>query len=206
MRSNNGHRRVRKRLRLKYYDYSSVGLYFVTICTKDRGCLFWDGSKKIMQLNDAGRMIDYYWNRMAYKFMNIQLDEFIVMPNHIHGIIALVGADPCVGPELGQCSHPAFNPYVQSDIKNGTINGSCGPTRGSAPTSLFRVMQWFKTMTTNAYIRGVKTQGWESFPDKLWQRNYYERVIRDEEELNTIREYIQNNPAGWDQDAENVSP
>ena len=60
-------------------------------------------------------------------------------------------------------------------------------------------------MTTNAYIRGVKTQSWESFPGKLWQRNYYERVIRDEQELNTIREYIQNNPAGWDQDVENVA-
>ena len=116
---------------------------------------------------------------------------------------------------MNTCSHPPFNPFVQSDIKNGTINGSCGtgykscgPTHGSAPTgvvSLFRIMQWFKTMTTNAYVRGVKTQGWASFPGKLWQRNYYERVIRDEEELNTIREYIQNNAAGWDQDVENVA-
>ena len=64
-------------------------------------------------------------------------------------------------------------------------------------------MQWFKTMTTNAYIRGVKQDGWEPFPGKLWQRNYYERIVRNERGLNAVRQYIQNNPVRWTEDREN---
>jgi REP element-mobilizing transposase RayT len=65
-------------------------------------------------------------------------------------------------------------------------------------------MQWFKTMTTNAYIRGVKQDGWRPFPGKLWQRNYYERIIRNERELNAVRQYIQDNPVRWTEDQENL--
>ncbi|MCL4872358.1 MAG: transposase, partial [Anaerolineae bacterium] len=75
---------------------------------------------------------------------------------------------------------------------------------GSAPTgtdmTLGTIVQWFKTMTTNAYIRGVKEEGWQPFPGKLWQRNYYEQIIRDERHLTAVRKYIYNNPANWDAD------
>jgi putative transposase len=136
-----------------------------------------------MHLNGAGQMIQSWWNRLSNKFPTIETDEFAVMPNHVHGVIIIVerdmvvGANPCVRPELGQ-------------------------TRGSAPT-VGRIVQWFKTMTTNAYIRGVRQNGWEPFPGKLWQRNYYERIIRNERELNAVRRYIRDNPARWANDMEN---
>ena len=77
------------------------------------------------------------------------------------------------------------------------------PHGGHTGPPLPRIVQWFKTMTTNDYIRGVKRRGWTPFEQRLWQRDYYERVIRDEEELNTVRQYIINNPAKWAEDIDN---
>ena len=124
----------------------------------------------------------------------VETDAFVIMPNHVHGILMItdpVGVNPLVG----------ANPRVRPEE---------GQTRGSAPTpaptpdapTLGRMVQWFKTMTTNAYIRGVKQDGWQRFPGKLWQRNYYERIIRNERELDAIREYIVRNPMHWEQDSE----
>lgn len=101
------------------------------------------------------------------------------MPNHVHGIIVLVGAGLRACPQKGQ-------------------------PQGVAPTmSLTDVVHRFKTLTTNQYIHGVKRSGWMPFSGRLWQRNYYERVVRDENELTRVREYIANNPMQWDLDREN---
>jgi len=137
--------RERKSLRLKEYDYSSPGYYFVTICTMNRFRLFGDISDGGMRSNAVGHMIDYYWKRLPEKFSSIELDEHVIMPNHIHGIIVLqdVGAAPC-----------------------GRRNHQDGRPHGGAPT-LNNVVDWFKTMTTNAYIRNVKRKQWQSFPGKL---------------------------------------
>ena len=126
-----------------------------------------------MQANAAGAMVGDWWDRLESKFPWISVDESIVMPNHVHGIL-LVGADPRVRPPVGQHAEP-----------------------------LPKVMQWFKTMTTNAYIRGVKAEGWEPFQARLWQRSYYERVIRNENELYQARRYIAGNPSKWTEDVEN---
>ena len=129
MRSNNGHRRVRKRLRLKYYDYSSVGLYFVTICTKDRGCYFGNITKGVMELNDAGQIVKSVWDELTVKFPHIESDQFIIMPNHIHGIIALVGAQ-FIAP-ASQFIAPAaesISPTYDSNNKAGAMNRA--PTVG----------------------------------------------------------------------------
>jgi putative transposase len=88
----------RRSIHLKGYDYSQSGAYFVTICTQDRACLFGEIEKSEMQLNDASRMIHYWWNQLTNKYPNIELDEFVIMPNHLHGLI-IVGADPRVCPE-----------------------------------------------------------------------------------------------------------
>ena len=121
----------------------------------------------------------------------METDIFMIMPNHFHGIIMIAGT----------CLVPARN-----DIVGAALCGRPGFTDGQphrvAPT-LGTIMDWFKTMTTNEYIRGVKQSGWPSFPGKLWQRNYHERVIRTEEELNRIREYIMYNPATWAEDENN---
>jgi REP element-mobilizing transposase RayT len=125
------------------------------------------------------------------KFPAVETDESVTMPNHFHGIIVIVepdtvGANLCVRPDAPGQAHGSAQP---------------GQTPGSAPT-LGEIVQWFKTMTTNAYIRGVK-HGWKPFPGKLWQRNYYERIIHGERQLNAIRQYIRDNPARWTEDRNN---
>ena len=160
-------RHHRRSIRLKGYDYAQAGAYFVTIVCQHRLCL--------LEPTPVRDMVQTWWDKLPEKFPTVETDEFVIMPNHIHGIIVTME------PEPGQTS---------------------GQTRGSAPT-LGRIVQWFKTMTTNAYIRGVKQNGWEPFPGKFWQRNYYERIIRNERELNAIRQYIHDNPIQWENDNEN---
>ena len=189
----------RRSIRLKEYDYAQPGAYFVTVCVQNRQCLLGTIMDRRMRLNEAGQMIQSWWNRLSDKFPTIETDEFAVMPNHIHGVIIIVerdmvvGANPCVRPELGQ---------TRGSATGQTRGSATGQTRGSAPT-VGRIVQWFKTMTTNAYIRGVRQNGWKPFPGKLWQRNYYERIIHNERELNAVRRYIRDNPARWANDMEN---
>jgi putative transposase len=145
----------RRSIRLKGYDYSQSGLYFITICVQHMQCLF--GSIDIK--NNAHAMIDKYWLELTNKFINIKLHEYVIMPNHFHGIIEIKKQN---------------NEVILSSI-----------------------IQWFKTMTTNAYINGVKHNNWQKFNQRLWQRNYYEHIIRDEISYIKISEYIINNPSNW---------
>ena len=154
---NNQNIHHRKSIRLKGYDYSQEGLYFVTICINKRLCLFGDVVDERMKMNDAGNIIQSWWNKLSEKYQNIKLDEYIIMPNHFHGIVYIVGADPCVCPK-GQ-TFPTQ--------PKGEHIGS--PLRNIIPLS--RMMQWFKSMSTNDYIRNVKQNGWSPFYNKLWQRN-----------------------------------
>ena len=172
----------RHSMRLLGYDYAQVGAYFVTSVTKDRVCLFGEIFDGEMRLNDGGRMIEQWWFELNRKFSTVETDEFVVMPNHFHGIVVIagvtVGADLRVGPN-----------------SEGAHAGAPLPT----------IIQWFKTMTTNEYMRGVKTRSWTPFAGRLWQRNYYEHIVRCENELTRIREYIANNPLQWEMDRENPS-
>jgi putative transposase len=193
----------RRSIRLKDCDYSQAGAYFVTICTEDRECLFRDITGE-MKVNDAGRMIQKWWNESAAKFKNIELDESVIMPNHFHGIIVIVGAALCGRPGLGGHhglgGRPGLgsHPEMDGQWKTGQQREIGQPHR-VAPT-VGDIIDWFKTMTTNEYIRNVRQNNWTPFPGKLWQRNYYEHIIRSEIELNKIREYIINNPLKWETD------
>ncbi len=132
----------RRSMRLQGYDYSRAGAYFVTLCTQNRECLFGEIENGKMVLNDAGRMVQIVHDEMEPNYPGVKTDDFIVMPNHIHGIIILVGAGPCACPETGQ---------PRND----------GQPRGVAPTlSLPDVVHRFKTMTTKRYTDGVKQSGW----------------------------------------------
>jgi len=214
----------RRSIRLKGYDYSQAGLYFITICTQDRVCLFGnvgaplvgaqynndsqnnvnsqndctqnDGAQNnniviendvrvgniigwldeygrpqgdapthspIMILNDSGKMIETEWLKLTERFPNIELHEFVVMPNHFHGILQIVDS-PANGKTVGD------------------------------------MMDAFKSITTVEYIYGVKQSGWNPFYGKLWQRDYYEHIIRDEQSYHSISDYIINNPAKWKDD------
>lgn len=183
----NRKRLVRKSIRLRDYDYAQVGAYFVTIVTQGRACLLGDVVNGEMHLSDAGRMIERWWLELNRKFPAVDTDIFVIMPNHFHGIVVIsdtiVGADLCVG---------LLSAKTHADQEGAHIG---------AP--LPKIVQWFKTMTTNGYIAGVKTQGWSPFSGRLWQRGYYEHVVRGENELNRIREYIANNPLQWELDQEN---
>jgi len=200
----------RRSIRLKEYDYSQAGMYFVTICVNDVGAdlrvrpnktgehtgsplrphLFGKIKNGEMLLNDAGKMVDKWRGELSHKFPGIVVETYIIMPNHFHAIIVNnggndVGADLCVCPnELGD---PVGADLCVRPNKTGEHTGS--PLR--------TVVQWFKTMTTNEYIHGVKTLGWQPFKEKLWQRNYWEHVIRNAESHQRIMDYIINNPVNW---------
>jgi REP element-mobilizing transposase RayT len=184
---------------LQGYDYSQAGAYFITICAQNRERLFGDIMDGKMALNDAGTMIQTVWGEIPFHYTGTEIDEFVVMPNHIHGILvigAVVGATPrgCPGVSGQENRHAP---------ENGQAQGPA-PTGNTGALSLGDIVHRFKTMTTKRYTDGVKQSGWQSFSDRLWQRNYWEHVIRDETELNRIREYIHNNPTQWESDRLNL--
>ncbi len=177
----------RKPLRLKDYDYASNGAYFVTICAQDRRCIFGHIERGNLIRSEAGMMIERIWNEIPSHYQGIEIDAFQLMPNHIHGVF-IVGAGPRACPELSDDSL------------------QLGQPQGVAPTkqlSLPDIVHRFKSITTNRYIEGVKTSCWPPFNKRLWQRNYYEHVIRNDDDLNEIRQYIIDNPLKWELDSEN---
>lgn len=185
----------RRSIRLKDYDYSQPGAYFITLCTQDRECLFGEIANEKMALNGAGRMVKQWWNEVGNKYPTVTIDAFVIMPNHFHGIVVIVGADLCVCPNQSGAwdNEQGAQTGVGAHIGMGAHAG--------AP--LQRIVQWFKTMTTNAYLHGVKHHNWPPFPGKLWQRSYYDHVIRDQNEWDCIREYIAANPTRWAEDVNN---
>jgi REP element-mobilizing transposase RayT len=185
----------RRSIRLQTYDYTQAGAYFVTLCSQNRECLFGQIENGETRLSAAGSMIESVWNEIPENYPGIDIAEFVVMPNHIHGIIVIVGATPCGCPPHG-CPETGH-----AQERQGHAREQQGQARGPAPTetrlSLPDVVHRFKTMTTKRYADGVKQCGWPPFPGRLWQRNYWEHVIRNESDLARIREYIQNNPTQW---------
>jgi len=297
-------RHHRRSIRLKGYDYSQAGAYFITICTQDRACLFGKVVNGEMRLNDAGRMVLAEWNMLPERFPHVVLDAFVVMPNHVHGIVVItnpatddtattaptivgtglvpapnagtmgavpdagtmgavpnagtmgavpddgamgaapdagaMGAAPDAGtmgaapddgamgavpdagtmgaaPDTGATTRVA--PTAATIVGTGlvpapddgattrvapTVGDIVAPTVGDivAPT-VGDIVGAFKSRVTVEYIRGVKTSGWPPFRGRLWQRNYYEHIIRNERALNAIRQYIIENPRRWQMDREN---
>ncbi len=147
-------------------------------------------------------MLTRTWIELTHRFPDVNVDEFVIMPNHIHGIVLInteglsVNQGEPVGADLRVC--PLFDTGIMGEHTGPLIQQ--GEHTGSP---LHRIVQWYKTMTTNYYIQGVKNSGWEQFSGKLWQRNYYEHIVRNDEELNAVREYIMNNPLKWESDSEN---
>ena len=207
----------RQSVRLRDFDYSQHGVYFVTICTKNHECYFGEIIDNVVHLNPSGDMIQSIWNELPQYYNGIEVDEFILMPNHIHGIIKILDSRDIgqanadsgqVCRKSGQAQGPA--PTGMNDIVGATPRGCPGTPRGcpvtprGCPFSLPDVVHRFKTLTTRRYINGVIEQGWMPFFKRLWQRNYYEHVIRNETELSRIREYIRNNPLKGNHEEEGV--
>lgn len=203
------HMHHRCSIRLKGYDYSKAGLYFITICVQDRACLLGKIGNGQMILNDAGRMVESQWLALPQRFANVRMHEFVVMPNHFHGILEIV--DPVVGATLvvAPAMVPRHNDIYIDDVvapnhdmmDRGMVDDiGKGRPQGVAPTTVGDMMDAFKSISTVEYIRGVQRNGWQRFNGKLWQRNYYEHIIRDDQSYQRISAYIHTNPAKWKED------
>jgi len=215
-------------MRLQGYDYSSAGLYFLTIVVQNRLNLYGHIKNGKMILNEAGQMIEKWYREIENKYPDKNCHEMVVMPNHFHCIIENMemdendskmdthgldahGLDAHVGaPPRGRPNHPdrpnqpdnsdnhlhpdnPDNPEIDVNDKYGLHNKKIGATIGG-------VMDWFKTMTTNEYIRGVKNNNWNRFEGKLWQRNYYDHIIRNGSDYERISSYIIENAERWEND------
>jgi REP element-mobilizing transposase RayT len=191
----------RRSIRLPGFDYSQSGAYFVTVCIQDRCCLFGDVVNGAVEASVAGLMVESWWGQITNKFPDVALDAFVVMPNHVHGILVLGGTPTSWN--AGQTHRFAptngGHPMVGADLR---VRPPFPPAAVPSP-ALSRVIQWFKTMTTNDYILGVREFGFPQFNRRLWQRNYYEHIVRSDDDLARIRAYIEANPARWDEDDEN---
>lgn len=171
----------RRSIRFKGYDYSSAGLYFVTICLQDRARLLGEIQNGKMILNSAGLMVEKWWFKLENKFPDKKCHAMVVMPDHFHCILETV--------EMIRGE--------QSGITNGGEQVKITARGEHLGSPLAAAIQWFKTMSTNEYIRGVKQYGWTKFNRKLWQRNYWEHIIRNEQAYERISRYIENNPSKW---------
>jgi REP element-mobilizing transposase RayT len=186
----------RRSIRLPNYDYAQVGAYYVTIVTWHRECLFGEVVNGMMKLNRYGEIVQHEWLELPKRLRFLTLGVFIVMPNHFHGILFFfdtVGATHPGIPELrlGKAPFPG--------ITTEGLDGSPLP-HGPQPQSLGAVMAQFKSRVTKRL--------WK-FPDlkdtPVWQRNYYEHIIRNEQDLRNKTDYIESNPMLWDEDDENPS-
>jgi putative transposase len=169
--------RNRRSIRLRRYDYSSAGAYFVTICTKDRECLFGKVVEGEMRMNTWGDIVRACWDNLSRHYGRVVTDAFVVMPNHVHGIIMI------------------------TDDRNDNVGTGLKPAPTSNHTKrhgLSEIVRAFKTFSAR---RINESRGIRAVP--VWQRNYYERVVRNADEMNRIRQYVAANPAHWTDDENN---
>ena len=164
-------RHHRRSIRLKGYDYTQAGAYFVTIVTQGRECLFGEIVEGEVRLNPLGEIVGESWRWLGMQYDYVELDEWRIMPNHLHGIIVI--------------------------IDDGRGGSRTAPTVKRKPIG--RLVGAFKTVSTKRINEHRGTPG-----VRVWQRNYYEHIIRNEDDLEAIREYIACNPMRWDLDRENV--
>jgi len=181
---------TRRSIRLKDFDYSSEGAYFFTICVQDRRDILGDMVDGAVRMWMEGQMVREVWDGLGDRFSTVWTDAFIVMPNHVHGIVVLGVGDGVGSPNqaVGGVAS-AMNLAPTAGFADGQRATGEGPTLGE-------VVRVFKAVST----RRIRDVGDESFG---WQRNYYERVIRDERELGRARAYIEGNAMKWAEDVEN---
>lgn len=172
----------RRSMRLKDYDYSQAGAYFVTVCTQNRECIFGEIEDGRMILNETGKAVQAAWDGLPNRFPGIVLDAFTVMPNHCHGIVVLVGAG------LARPNSNAL-PNVNDNIEKGAASSAL--TLGT----VIRALKAISAINAN----GILCRSGRP----VWQRNYYDHIIRSEDDMNKIREYVETNPSGWHEDEEN---
>ena len=167
----------RRSIRLPGYDYQQAGLYFVTLCTHEKSSIFGKVDDHQVLLSDLGRIASDEWLKMAQVRERVELDQFVVMPNHIHGLIIIEDNHNCSAMPADPASRKRRSKTLQS--------GSLGAIIGQ-----------FKTAVTR---RAKLNQIYSG--QRIWQRNYHEHIVRNENSLNEIRQYIVENPARWLEDS-----
>ncbi|MBR9916426.1 transposase [bacterium] len=171
----------RQSMRLQGYDYSTPGFYFITICTNQKECLFGDVINGEMHMNECGVVASDYLKQIDTRYPNTIIHEHIVMPNHIHVIIEIVNTIPFVGAIHESPLQRNANPELYRNHCRKML--------------IPKIIGWYKMNTAKQINLIRKTPG-----TKIWQRNYYDHIIRNEESLFYIREYIKNNPKNWNKD------
>jgi putative transposase len=168
----------RQSIRLKAIDYSQAGAYFITICTNNKRCHFGRVEGEMVKLTPIGEIANKYWLEICEHFDNVLLDDFVVMPNHIHGILFIPGAQ--------KTGVQYIEPLQQRQQRFQHV----------VRKSIGSIVRSFKAAVT----RWCRKNGYDHF---RWQRSFYDHIIRNEKELNQKREYILNNPLKWELDKEN---
>lgn len=208
----------RRSIRMKGFDYSSEGAYYVTIVAQGRECLFGEIVDGEMRLNEYGEIVQKWWNEIPIHFPNVELGAFVIMPNHVHGIIYIIEE------RRGEVLSPRDNPNANNlnvgnqggaplpnDIPNN-INQDVSNWGGETPNqggetpplqrpTLGQIVAYFKYQSTKEMNR-IETP---NAITRFWQRNYYEHIIRNEKELQQKTDYILDNPSRWDEDDENTA-
>jgi putative transposase len=183
------HKHRRHSIRLKGFDYTQSGAYFLTICVYEQECLFGEVVAGLMRMNNYGRIAQREWERLPARFKNIALEASVVMPNHVHGIIVIADESEGVGARQGISKTLAHNgPAVPLPDNPQNIEHFGRPVPGSIPT----IVRSYKSAVS---LRINRIRAMSTGP--IWQRNYYEHVIRNEADLSRLRAYIQANPARW---------
>lgn len=186
----------RRSIRLKGYDYSQAGAYFITICTNDRKCLFGEIINGEMILNDYGKIANDEWEKLPQRFPNFELDVFQIMPNHMHGIVLL---NESVGAGLAPAQNEHNNRATARVAPTKTVGDIVGAYKSLVANECLKI---FKLNWETVNRAGVNRAGVNPAPTmgKLWQRNYHEHIIRNEQSYQTISNYIINNPDNWASD------
>ena len=175
----------RRSIRLKGYDYSQAGAYYVTIVVWHRECLFGKVVNGKMRLNDVGMIVELEWKELAKRLQFIELGAFMVMPNHFHGILFF---HEIVGATRQELPYARSGNVSLPNVTIDSIDGSPLP-RGPQPKSLGAIMSQFKSRVTKRLWKFPALKG-----TPIWQRNYWEHVIRNEQDLQNKTDYIEANP------------
>ncbi len=165
----------RRSIRLPGYDYRQEGVYFVTICARQRECLFGEVVDGEMQLSECGKIVEAQWLQIPVIRLNVTLDSFVVMPNHIHGLLVVTSRD---------------EPELDSGVPE--TERSSGPAAGS----LGAIIGQYKSAVTKHIYALPNDRGFSP-----WQRNYHEHIVRSDRTLRQLREYVADNPAQWQRDS-----